>query len=140
MNEYVRYREKKFGIAVLGMAAVLLMLIIAFLLIAPHNVVLWAAAALVVFTTLLFYGLQFSITSHGIIVSWGIGFFSEEVDFTIIKTVFIGPNESMKSWPYSPLATEVVVVTLRDETKVYLPTDEPKRVLELIRFGMETKR
>ena len=89
---------------------------------------------------LAFFRVRLTVLGSGILFTYGIGLFESHVEFAAIRNAISGPNASLKSWLYAPLSPEVVVLTLRSGEVMHLPVEEPRRVLDVLRARVESKR
>lgn len=80
-----------------------------------------------------FFAVMITIDPFSISRQYGFGLFGLEVDRREIEGAFIGRNNHISSWLFSPLLSKCVVAITNDGRKIHLPASQPHELLAILR-------
>lgn len=101
-----------------------------------YSVALWFALFGAVFVLGLFYSMQVTVFKDSLYIAWGVGLFSKEVGFGEIADFKILKNKVLSAYIYNPQAEHVLEVRLRSDKLLYLPCDQAKKLMDILKVPL----
>ena len=101
-----------------------------------YSVAFWFALFGGIFILGLCYSMQVTVFKDSLYMAWGVGLFSKEVGFGEMEDFKILGNKILSAYVYNPKGEHVLEVRLRNGKRLYLPCDQAKKLMDILRVPL----
>lgn len=125
----IYYQEKFVSWPIIGFILIIDLLILVSLRASLPSIFLVFVSFFVILNT---YSLNIEVEGNGLYYTFGIGLLAFSLPANKISGFDIQDINSLLAWLYNPKGTQSLVIKLKDNRAIRLPTHEPKKIISFL--------